>query len=100
MAETIIIQKSIFLLCWRCIIGINILLWDFSDDREKGEDLSSWKSTKGNASWKFISFKGTRELHKQIRQQELHGEQTTEQHIINGNFDELSRHTQRIMKLN
>lgn len=87
-------------MCWRCIIGINILLCDFLDDRDKGEDLSSWKSTKSNASWKLISFEETRELHKQIRQQELNGEQTTEQHIINGHFDELSRHTQRIIKLN
>ncbi|KAL9987312.1 hypothetical protein ACROYT_G001596 [Oculina patagonica] len=43
------------------------------NDREKGEDLSAWKSTKSNASWKLISFEETRELHKQIRQQELNG---------------------------
>lgn len=56
------------------------------DDREKGEDLSYWKSTKGIASWKFLSFKETRELHNQIRQEELHGE-PTDQHIVNGNVD-------------
>lgn len=67
---------------------LNVISVDFVDGCDKREELLCWTSSNGTASWKLLSFNETKQLSKQIlQQQEIQETQGTKPDPIrNGDF--------------